>query len=255
MTTLAERNNNPLNLRPLPTGERWQGQTGVNHNTVTGAFCVFDTNSSGVRAATVNMRSYVKHAGVKTLRDVIYRWAPPPPGQKLTGTAGSAVGGVDQNHTEAYLASVCAETGLKPTFDMTPIALAAGPSVYWRGQLAGIIRAMNRVEAGKSTITIEETREGIDRALGVPAGYVRRDDDNVVREDMKQSETIKLNTGSQLANVAGTGVTAVTAVSTIQDWRVALIVVAGILVTGAAVGYGIYRLRKDRKMMSTVGIA
>ena len=254
METLAERNRNPLNIRPLPQGQTWQGQTGVDRNSVTGAFCVFESNVMGVRAAVVNMRSYVKFAGVKTLRDVIYRWAPPPPGGEIVGPAGSAVGGVDMNHTSSYLQSVCRETGVPADFDMTAIILP-DPSPYWRGKLAGIIRAMNRVEAGKSTITFQEAAEGVDKALGLPKGYVRQDDGNVIREDMKQSQTIKINTEGQMANFVGTGTSAVTAFSLIQDYRVAAIV-AGIIVLGG-IGVAIYfwRLRKDRKAMNEANIA
>lgn len=252
--TLAEKNNNPLNLRPLPGGEKWRGQVGVDRNPVTGAFCVFKDNTYGVRAAVVNMRSYVKYAGVKTLRDVIYRWAPPPPGGEIVGQAGSAVGGVDMNHTEAYLQSVCSETGLPASFDMTAI-VAPEPSAYWRGKLAGIVRAMNRVEAGKSTITFEEARDGVDMALGLPKGYVRQDDGNVVREDMKQSETLKINTQGQVTNLVGTGTSAVSAFALIQDWRVAAIVAGIILAVGAGVAIYFWRLRKDRKDMSEANIA
>jgi len=254
MTTLAERNCNPLNLRPLPGGEKWQGQVGIDRNPVTGAFCVFKDNTYGVRAAVVNMRSYVKFAGVKTLRDVIYRWAPPPPGEEIIGQAGSAVNGVDMNHTAAYLQSVCRETGLPADFDMTAI-VAPEPSAYWRGKLAGIVRAMNRVEAGKSTITIEEARTGVDMALGLPKGYIRQDDGNVVREDMKQSETLKINTQGQAVNALGTGVSVVTAMSVIPDYRIALIVAGLIVVAGAAAAIYFWRLRKDRKMMHEADIA
>lgn len=253
MTTLAERNRNPLNLRPLPNGEKWQGQVGVDRNSVTGAFCVFDTNVKGVRAAVVNMRSYVKYAGVRTIADVIYRWAPPPAGG-ITGTAGSAVGGVDQNHTEAYIASVCSETGLPRTFDVTPLTLAAtaGP---WRSKMAAIVRAMNRVEAGKYTITMQEAADGVDEALNVPKGYVRQDDGNIVREHMAQSKTIELNDKGQAANIIGTGVSAVTAFSVIQDWRVAAIVAGMILMTGIGAGVYFYFLRRDRNQMHKEGIA
>jgi hypothetical protein len=251
--TQAEKNKNPLNLRPLPNGEKWQGQVGVDRNPVTGAFCVFQDNVYGVRAAIVNMRSYVKFAGVKTLADVIYRWAPPPAGG-ITGTAGSAVNGVDQNHTEEYIASVCRQTGLPRSFDVTPLTLTT-TSEYWRGKMASIVRAMNVVEAGKSTITVQEAREGVDLALNVPKGYVRQDDGNVIREDMKQSETLKINTQGQVANFAATGTAAVTAFSAINDWKIAAIVAGVILVAGAATAFYFWRLRKDRKKMNEEGIA
>lgn len=254
MTTLAEKNRNPLNLRPLPAGEKWQGQTGISTNSVTGKFCIFESNAYGVRAAVINMRSYVKFSGVKTLKDVIYRWAPPPPGGKITGQAGSAVGGVDMNHTEAYVQSVCRQTGLPADFDVTAL-VSPDSSPYFRGKIVAIVRAMNVVEAGKSTITLEEAQEGVDLALGLPKGYTRQDDGNIIREDMKKSETLKINTQGQVANVAATGTAAVTAFSAISDWKIAAIVAGVILIAGAATAFYFWRLRKDRKMMHEVGIA
>jgi hypothetical protein len=254
MPTLAETNKNPLNLRPLPGGEKWQGQTGISTNPVTGKFCVFKDNEHGVRAAVINMRSYVKFSGVKTLKDVIYRWAPPPPGGEIIGQAGSAVGGVDMNHTAAYLQSVCRQTGLPADFDVTAL-VSSNSSPYFKGKIVSIVRAMNVVEAGKSTITLLEAQAGVNMALGVPEGYTRQDDGNIIREDMKQSETLKINTQGQVANVAATGTAAVTAFSAISDWRIAAIVAGVILIAGAATAIYFWRLRKDRKMMHENGIA
>lgn len=245
---LAEKNKNPLNLRPLPNGEKWQGQVGVDRNGYSGAFVVFENNVMGVRAAVVNMRSYVKYAGCRTLRDVIYRWAPPTGDHDGDGKADY------DNHTREYLQSVCKATGLSEAFSFLPI-VEADPPGYFREALDRIILAMNRVEAGKQTITLAEATQGVEKALGVPKGYVRQDDGNIVREDMKQSETIKLNNTGQLANVAGTATTVVTAVAAIPDWRVAAIVAGLVALTGIAVGVYLWRLRKDRQKMHEEGIA
>lgn len=254
MTTLAERNKNPLNMRPLGGTQKWNGQVGVDRNPVTGAFVVFESNVMGIRAAVINLRSYVLHSGVRTLAQAIYRWAPPPTGG-LTGTAGSAVGGVDQNHTEAYIASVCKFASVSPNFDLTPLAMPNPPTETWVREFSKVLMGMNRVEAGGLTVTIGEVVEGINKALNLPTGYVRQDTGNVVREDMKQSETIKINTQGQLTNVATTGVSAVTAMSVIQDWKIAAIVAAVILVAGAATAFYLWRLRKDRNMMHEADIA
>jgi len=72
---------------------------------------------------------------------------------------------------------------------------------------------------------------------------------------MKQSETLKINTQGQLVNLATTGVGVTTALSAIQDWKVALIVAGTIVLMGAAAAFYFGWLRKDRKMMSEVGIA
>lgn len=254
MPTLAEKNRNPLNMRPLGGTQKWNGQVGVDRNPVTGAFVVFESNVMGIRAAVINLRTYVLYSGVRTLAQAIHRWAPPPAGG-LTGTAGSAVGGVDQNHTEAYIASVCQFASVRPDFDLTPLAMPDPPTASWCNDFAKVLLGMNRVEAGGLTVTIGEVIEGINKALNLPAGYIRKDDGNVVREDMKQSETLKINTQGQLANVAATGTAAVTAFSTIQDWKIAAIVAGVILVVGAAAAFYFWRLRKDRKMMHEANIA
>jgi hypothetical protein len=156
--TLAEKNHNPLNMRPLSNGEKWVGQTGVDTNPVSGSFCVFVDNIHGVRAATINLRSYVQKAGVRTIKDAIFRWAPP-------NVAAEVAHGVG-NHTEAYLSRVCHDAGIAPDY-----------SLKWLGTmdvadddmptLAKIIRSMNRVEAGAETITQNDTEAGIKLALGI----------------------------------------------------------------------------------------
>ncbi len=254
MTTLAAKNRNPLNMRPLGGAQKWNGQVGVDRNPVTGAFVVFESNVMGIRAAVINLRTYVQHYGVRTLAQAIHKWAPPPEGG-ITGTAGSSVNGVDQNHTEAYIASVCSFASVSRNFDLTPLAMPNPPTETWVREFSKVLMGMNRVEAGGLTVTIGEVVEGINKALNLPAGYVRRDDGNVVREDMKQSETIKINTQGQVANVAATGTAAVTAFSTISDWKIAAIVAGVIVLAGAAAAFYFWRLRKDRKMMHEADIA
>lgn len=254
MTSLAEKNRNPLNMRPLGGTQTWNGQVGIDRNPVTGAFVVFESNVMGIRAAVINLRSYVQHSGVRTIADAIYRWAPPPAGG-ITGTAGSAVNGVDQNHTEAYIASACQFASVPRTFDLTPLAMPTAPSMSWCNDFAKVLMGMNRVEAGGLTVTIGEVMDGISKALSLPAGYIRQDTGNVVREDMKQSETIKLNTQGQLTNVAATSVSAVTAMSVIQDWKIAAIVAGVIVLGGVGVALYFWLLRKDRKNMHEANIA
>ncbi len=66
--------NNPGNLRPLPDGGTWLGQTGI-HNTATGAYCVFADAEHGIRANAKNLLAY-KRAGRATLTSVFATWAP-----------------------------------------------------------------------------------------------------------------------------------------------------------------------------------
>jgi len=254
VTTLAEKNRNPLNLRPLGGTQKWNGQIGVDRNPVTGAFVVFESNAMGIRAAVINLRTYVQHYGVRTLEQAIYKWAPPPSGG-LTGTAGSAVGGVDQNHTEAYIQSVCQFAGVNRHFDLTPLAMPNPPSEMWVREFSKVLMGMNRVEAGGLTVTIGEVVEGINKALNIPPGYIRQDSGNIVREDMRQSETMKLSTQGQITNIVGTGTSAVSAFAFIQDYRIAAIIAGVILLAGAGVALYFWFLRRDRKMMHEADIA
>lgn len=84
------RNNNPGNLRP--TGEKWQGQTGV-----AGGFMTFDTMVNGVRAFFVELHTDIHRNGKNTLRKRVGEYAPP-----------------SENNTDSYLASMSKLTGLQP---------------------------------------------------------------------------------------------------------------------------------------------
>ncbi|PCI44020.1 MAG: structural protein [Proteobacteria bacterium] len=78
------RNNNPLNIRYSPAN-RWQGQIGVDDK----GFVIFRSPELGVRAAFKILESYRKK-GIDTIKDIIYRWAPPE----------------DNNDTKTYINSV-----------------------------------------------------------------------------------------------------------------------------------------------------
>lgn len=150
--TLAFRNNNPLNLRPLPDGTKWVGQSGIDTNPASGSFCVFVDPVFGVRAAVKNMRTIVKR-GADTIEKMIYVWAPPDDPHM-------------PNHTEAYVARVCAETGLARDGDLG--WLKPGPAGAEQiEELARLILAMNTVEAGGRTIDVNTADRGIRLAFGL----------------------------------------------------------------------------------------
>ena len=71
------RNNNPLNIRL--SNDRWQGQRPPS-NSPGGekVFCEFSEMKYGWRAAfRLLCNTYYKKYGLKTISDIIYRWAPP----------------------------------------------------------------------------------------------------------------------------------------------------------------------------------
>lgn len=65
------RNNNWGDLLYNPANN-WKGQVG-NEN----GYCVFDTAQNGLRAAFINLHSYMAR-GLNTIRQIITSWAPPP---------------------------------------------------------------------------------------------------------------------------------------------------------------------------------
>lgn len=82
--TRGMRNNNPLNIRFSPKNH-WFGLTGSD-----GAFCRFDTVENGFRAAFLVIHRYMAVHGLKTVKEIVSRWAPE----------------ID-NDTEAYIYFVC----------------------------------------------------------------------------------------------------------------------------------------------------
>lgn len=83
------RNNNPGNIRH---GDDWLG---LKPTQTDDAFCQFLSPEYGIRAmARILMNYYHKHQ-LRTLRDIVHRWAPP-----------------NENDTDAYVRSVCQRIGL-----------------------------------------------------------------------------------------------------------------------------------------------
>jgi len=90
-TPRGERNNNPGNIRLSAT--RWQGQV----DGTDPAFVTFATPQDGIRALAKLLRNYQTIHGLRTVRGIINRYAPPA-----------------ENNTSAYVASVAAALGVSP---------------------------------------------------------------------------------------------------------------------------------------------
>jgi hypothetical protein len=88
------RNNNPLNIRI--SGTPWQGK--VTNNT-DGTFEQFTSLEYGVRAALVNIRTYIKRDRLCNITQIISRWAPSS----------------DGNNVKAYIEVVCSRANLTST--------------------------------------------------------------------------------------------------------------------------------------------
>lgn len=114
------RNNNPGNLEK--DSNRWQGLAPIKQQTDP-AFWIFTKPMWGIRAIGVNFLSYQRRDGLKTLRQMISKWAPP-----------------EDNDTEAYIADVAKRTGIDPA---APVVLKNND------QLRGIVLAIIWHENGQ----------------------------------------------------------------------------------------------------------
>ena len=91
------RNNNPLNIRK--SGDKWQGLKTLQEDK---EFFQFETIEWGWRAAFVILcKTYYGKYKLKTIRDIVTRWAPPK-----------------ENNTPAYIRHVSDYTGIGPDRDL-----------------------------------------------------------------------------------------------------------------------------------------
>lgn len=96
--TRSERNNNPGNIRL--TGDRWRGQVLPPPDR---GFVTFMEPKWGYRALFVILEGYMIRHGLRTIRGIIGRYAPP-----------------SENATAAYIRSVCRATGWGPDDPLDP---------------------------------------------------------------------------------------------------------------------------------------
>lgn len=87
------RNNNPLNIR-INKHNNWDGKV---YNNTDGEFEQFVAMEYGYRAALKLIRNYINNYGLKTVAQIISKWAPG-----------------NENNTNGYIERVCATTGWLP---------------------------------------------------------------------------------------------------------------------------------------------
>jgi hypothetical protein len=126
------RNRNPGNIRR--SGDRWKGLATLQSDP---AFFVFETPLWGIRAMAVILRNYQRRHGLKTLAQIIGRWAP-------------AV----ENDTADYVAAVSKMMGIGPH---TQLDLCDGATL--RALVAAVIRHENGLQP--------HDPETIDLAIGL----------------------------------------------------------------------------------------
>ncbi len=119
MKSRGYRNNNPLNIRK--NGTRWQGLREIQDDK---SFFQFNAMAYGYRAAIKTLRTYQRRYGLKTLREMISRWAPP-----------------FENDTEAYIRSVSNRAKVRDDVSV---------NMYNKDVVLRIIEAMAFVENGSA---------------------------------------------------------------------------------------------------------
>ena len=125
------RNNNPGNIRHN-SNNRWVGLSPCQNDK---DFCVFIAPRYGIRALAIILRNYQVKYGLKTVKDIINRYAPSV-----------------ENNTNSYVKSVCQFLGIT---DTTPI------DVGEECVMLCLLKAIIRHENGIQPYSNEELLEGI----------------------------------------------------------------------------------------------
>ena len=129
-------NHNPLNIR-YSKNNHWQGQQGSD----VAGFCVFSAFIYGIRAAVLILKRYMQR-GDCTISRIIERWAPPT-----------------ENSTSRYIRFVSKETTIPPDKVL---------SIYERGKVCAILRAMIKVECANLVLPESYITIGYDLAITDP---------------------------------------------------------------------------------------
>ena len=130
MTARGIRNNNPGNIR---VGDQWQGLTGEDN----AGFCTFDTPEHGIRALAKVLLAYQYKHGLRTLRQMVSRWAPET-----------------ENDTDAYIDAVCRACFASPDnpYTLTP------------SRLLPLVAAIIKHENGEQPYSADVLQNGVDAA-------------------------------------------------------------------------------------------
>jgi hypothetical protein len=143
--TRGELSNNPGNLNYLPHTP-WRGQIGIEivrpGMSYKPRFGRYDDAENGIRAIAKQLISY-RADGLRTIRDLINRWAPP----------------ADKNDTSAYVKAVSAAVGVLPA---VPIDLTEFTT------LTAIVTAIIRQENGRCLYAPTLIETACRDAIGIP---------------------------------------------------------------------------------------
>src|SRR5215217_398983 len=113
------RNNNPLNIEHNPAN-KWLG---LDERPSDGRFCRFVSADYGVRAACLLLMTYQDRHNLRTIRDIVEKWAP-----------------ANENNVSAYVAAVSTRTGFTPNQQI---------DLHNRANMEKLVAAMARHETGR----------------------------------------------------------------------------------------------------------
>lgn len=130
MTARGIRNNNPGNIR---RGQKWQGLSPLQTDN---EFCVFSRPEYGIRALCRVLRTYQAKYGLRDVRSIINRFAPP-----------------SENNTESYIHSICLKLDVTPD---TPIDLCE------KGIMMNMLKAIIKHENGEQPYADKQILYGIE---------------------------------------------------------------------------------------------
>lgn len=123
--SLAEKNNNPGNIRYNPS-IKWKGQIGVNKG-----FCVFVNSDFGLRAMILLLKRYINVYKITSVEKIISRYAP-----------------ASENNTCSYISFV--------SDDLLSFGIFSHHIEYKSIAFYNLVRSMVRVECGRYLFSIDD---------------------------------------------------------------------------------------------------
>lgn len=136
-TPRSVRNNNPGNIDR--TDVAWQGEDrSADARALESRFCVFRSPDYGFRAIACTLRTYRLRHGLKTVRGIIDRWAPPV-----------------ENDTGAYVAAVAKAVGVNADDEI---------DVRRMSHALPLVKAIARHESGGNFWIDDVIRRGLELA-------------------------------------------------------------------------------------------
>lgn len=128
-STRGERNNNPGNIRI--SANAWQGKTAG----IDTAFETFVDARSGIRALAVNLRTYGSKYGLRSVRQLVSRYAP-----------------ASENNTEAYIRAVASALG---------VGIDEALDLQDDGRLSALVAAIITHENGRNVYSMAEINAAV----------------------------------------------------------------------------------------------